>query len=257
MLRPIVLTVLLALSPAAAPAQSVPQLMQTGAEGRGWQAVGKLDLGGGSFCTGALIAPDLVLTAAHCLVDKATGKTVDPGQVSFLAGWRNGRAEAYRGARRIAVDPAYLGAAGDRVGQMSHDLGLIGLEMPIRLPSLLPLAVDADTPPGPGDPVGVVSYAQGHAEVPALQSMCDVLVRERGVLLMDCKADFGASGSPVMAMRGGEPKIVAVMSAKAMQDGKPVSLAALPADLAGLRAALAAGAAERPTGAGGAKFMRP
>ena len=37
----------------------------TGDESRGWEAVGHLDVAGKGFCTGALIAPDLVLTAAQ------------------------------------------------------------------------------------------------------------------------------------------------------------------------------------------------
>ena len=34
--------------------------LNTGDDGRAWQAVGRLDIGGTGFCTGALIAPNLV-----------------------------------------------------------------------------------------------------------------------------------------------------------------------------------------------------
>ncbi|MGB7242579.1 MAG: trypsin-like serine protease [Sulfitobacter sp.] len=37
----------------------------------GWEAVGRLDTKNGGFCTGTLIAPDLVLTAAHCVMTAA------------------------------------------------------------------------------------------------------------------------------------------------------------------------------------------
>jgi hypothetical protein len=70
--------------------------LDTGDDGRGWEAVGRLELAGRGFCTGALIAPDLVLTAAHCLYDSNTGARLDHEKIEFLAGWRNGRASAYR-----------------------------------------------------------------------------------------------------------------------------------------------------------------
>jgi protease YdgD len=75
----------------------------TADEARAWRAVGRLNIGKNSFCTGTLVAPDLVLTAAHCLYDPDTGQPVDSDQIEFLAGWRNGQAVAYRMARRFVV----------------------------------------------------------------------------------------------------------------------------------------------------------
>ena len=58
--------------------------MQSREDGRNWEAVGRLELAGKAFCTGALIAPDLVLTAAHCLYDPTTGAEIPVEDIQFL-----------------------------------------------------------------------------------------------------------------------------------------------------------------------------
>ena len=70
-------------------------------EARGWEAVGRLDTGDG-FCSATLIAPDLVLSAAHCLFDRA-GQSLAPEAITFHAGLRNGTAVATRGIARLAA----------------------------------------------------------------------------------------------------------------------------------------------------------
>ncbi|MFP4328069.1 MAG: trypsin-like serine peptidase [Paracoccaceae bacterium] len=270
MLRAILALALTVLSPASLLAEDVRLTrLDTGESGRGWEAVGRLDLGGRGFCTGALIAPDQVLTAAHCLYDKASGKRIDPSSIEFLAGWRNGRAEAYRQVRQAVLHPDYRYEDAASPERMRNDIALLHLTQPIRNTSVVPFRTGHD--PEAQARVGVVSYARDRAEAPSLQEVCEVQARRRGVLVMDCAVDFGASGAPVFSFGADGPRIVSVVSGMAEMEGRPVSLGtALEAPVALLQGMLTArrtrmsgGDALRRVPADGtprdigAKFIRP
>lgn len=196
--------------------------LMTAYEAQGWEGVGRLNIGPNGMCTGALVSPQLVLTAAHCVIDNQTGREVPARFVEFLAGWRNGRASAYRDVRRIVVHPEYEFTGEDGPLRVANDVALLELESPIRLANVQPF--DTGERPRKGSSVGVVSYAHDRAETPSLQEVCHVLARQRGTLILSCDVDFGSSGSPVFAEVDGEPRIVSVVSAKAMIGGRRVSL---------------------------------
>ncbi|WP_170125419.1 trypsin-like serine peptidase [Jannaschia seohaensis] len=199
--------------------------LSTADENRGWEAVGRLNFGAAGFCTAAMLTSDIVLTAAHCLYDKGTDLAVPADEIEFQAGLRFGRAEAARGIRRIVIHPDYDFADPDRLGRVGSDVALLELDRPIRDGHVRPFRTQFRV--GSGQEVQVVSYAKSRADAPSREEACEILTRDEEILVLSCEADFGSSGAPVFANFDGEIRIVSVISAKAVWEGRPVALAAV------------------------------
>ncbi len=219
---------------------SALQLLETRTDARGWEAVGRLDIEGKGFCTGALIAPDLVLTAAHCMYDKADDAPIDPSRIQFLAGLRGGSPEAIRAVRSAIVHPSYAHIGRATVDLVQYDVAILQLTHPIQYSHVRPFEVSKLL--RRGTQVAIVSYAQDRAHAPSLQETCNVLGQQNGILIMDCDVDFGASGAPIFRAENGVPHLVSVVSAMAEIDGEKVTLGMnLAEPIAVLRLALTQG----------------
>jgi len=207
-------------------AQSDLRELSTADQARAWAGVGRLEIKDDSrsrFCSGALIAPNLVLTAAHCVVNPQSNSTFDPEGIQFLAGWRDGRASAYGRARRVVVNPAYSAAHGVTDKTVATDLAVVELAVPMNANGIRPF--QRQRQPYIGQSLVVVSYAHDRADAPSIQEKCRVLMRTKRVITSSCSADFGASGAPIFVLEDGVPKIASVVSAKGrLKTGKDVSL---------------------------------
>lgn len=264
MVRTVLLILFSLLSGIARAEDSDLRRLNNGVQADGWEAVGRLELNGLGFCTATLIAPDLVLTAAHCLYDKRTGKRLKAEQIEFRAGWRNGRAEAYRDVRRAIQHPDYVFSAGQGAARVTNDLALLQLYHPIRNTRVVPFETVSQL--GRGAEVGVVSYAQDRSEAPSFQRLCSVLGEQRGIYVMSCDVNFGSSGAPVFTFEGGRARIVSVVSAKGHYENAPVALGVvLDGPLETLMAELSVTktvrvnrlGAHQGRNATGAKFLKP
>ncbi|MFL2786692.1 MAG: trypsin-like serine peptidase [Paracoccaceae bacterium] len=186
--------------------------LETLDQGRGWMAVGRLSYQNGQgFCTATLIAPDLVLTASHCLYDLDSGELLTLNNLEFQAGWRNGRAEAYSIIGGAVTFPDFQPTETPKIESVRNDVALLKLLHPIKKHSVQPFAIAAL--PNDQKSVAVVSYALGRINAPSIQSSCDISDQTEDILSLNCDVDFGASGAPVFYFSEQGPMIVSIVSA--------------------------------------------
>ena len=215
--------------------EAAPRRMLSAHEQMAFRGIGRLDFGDG-YCTATLFDDRHALTAAHCLFDEAGRRRPSAG-MWFRAGLRDGTQQAVRQVRRAVPHPAYrwngrLASASD----IAVDVAMVELDQPL-LTSEFPNYLPGDLPP-PVGAVALLSYGQGRDRALSLQEPCRVLQRAGPVAQLDCEADPGSSGSPVLT-RGpdGALRLAGVISAK----GRRLSYASAVSDtLPGLRQAMAA-----------------
>lgn len=196
--------------------------LRTENEARVWSAIGRLDRGKTGFCSATLIAPDLVLTAAHCVYSRRSGKLVDPTDMVFRAGLRYGTSVAERRIAQIEAHPGYDPLQPISATNVRHDVALLRLDSEIPTHEVDPFIVQQERMRQRN--VSVVSYGRGRAELPSRQAECQVLDAEDGVLAMNCDVTFGSSGAPVFSHLNGRGRIVSVISGMAFVDGRQITL---------------------------------
>jgi len=189
-----------------------------------WQAIGRVNISGATFCTGTLVAPDTVLTAAHCLNNRITGKHHLPDYVTFVVGYSRGSYVAQSKAASFSVK-----SCAPKVGEtvsyeaLACDSALIKLATPIQ--NVEPLQ-QAESVPENGSGV-LAGYLQSRPYALSILD-CTIVSRDqpRQLLYHSCSWIEGGSGGPFLTHVNGTWRVFGIQTAKSkLLDGQTIGIA--------------------------------
>jgi len=191
-----------------------------------WSTIGRLTRGDGSLCSGVLIGPDLVLTAAHCLWNDTRQGWATTDELFFAAGLTDDLPTALSGVVRTQWPREYHGPGDLSLDNSAHDWAILTLRDPIGtragwlgVSDLSPETYDRYRQAAPvliRAGYSVDRRATVHAHLG-----CHLVGWARpGLLAHDCDATEGDSGSPVFAYLDGSFRLLA-LHVSTFREGSP------------------------------------
>jgi protease YdgD len=190
-------------------------------KGSPWDAVGRVNSSitansnsySYNFCSGTLIAPDVVATMAPCVAYLRN----KPEKLHFVTGDLRGEYQ-----ETVSVKCVFLSKAGGFDDGL-FDVALLVLARKLRA---TPLALSAETEFVPGTPVSHAGYGGDRPFVLSMHENCSVrFVTNDGQIVTDCDMALGQAGGPILVRKADAWQVAGLMAWADEQQGSGGPLA--------------------------------